>query len=635
MSRSHAQRLTGLMAGLLLLGGAVLAQEPPPEGDPGPAPPEGQVVPDPLQPPPGGEVAPDPQPPPPDGPQPPAMPQLPGAGEEYDPEAPGEPVRVERPEEQERVEEQLKRIREVRPRALTAERESVNRLENLPAEAFSPVLAARRETIRLTLPEAIGLALQNNPDYLVALLQARSAAEGVPEAVAAFLPALTFEAAYTEGRPPFFSANPFSGFPIGLQTASFDNFSVTGGITNRFLTGTTVNFRWQESRQKTENQFSLNPSYSPSLTVELVQPLLRGFGIEVNATPIYLAENASLQQDAVLAQTLSNGVLAVEQAYWNLVRAESELRSQESSLSSALKFLDDQRRRREVGAAADLDVIIAQAGVAQRREGLIVAENAVEARRDELLRLVRPSGEPHKWNVFIVPLDLPWILPEPPMDVESSLAKARERRPDFYQAHLQVEAARRTLLLRENESLPQLDGFATFNQEGLGGQHHNSWSALGSGRFYTWTVGVRVNLPLFLHAERARARRAELDLQAAEAALRGAEANLVLDVRRSIRDVHTAKARIEAARANRILAARRLRATRTQVEHGTAVPRDVLDDLAALAIAESNEIQAYVNYRLALSAVQQAEGSLLDPWLDRLDPRVRRALERLPYDGGY
>lgn len=614
MSRSTPRLRFALLLPLVWAGLAG-AQEPPPapEGDPGPAPPA----------------------PAPEAPEPPQLPQLPGGGEEYDPEAPGESVRVERPEEQDRVEEQLKRIREVRPRALSAERESVSRLENLPAEAFSPVLAARRETIRLTLEEAIGLALENNPDYLVALLQARSAAEGVPEAVGAFLPTISYEASYAENRPPFFSNNPFSGFPVGLRVASSDTFASSLAISNRFLTGTQATLRWTERRQKTENQFSLNPAYTPGLAVELVQPLLRGFGIEVNATPIYLAQNASLQQDAVLAQTLSNGVLSVEQAYWALVRAESELRSQESSLSSALKFLDDQRRRREVGAAADLDVIIAQAGVAQRREGLIVAENAVEARRDELLRLVRPSGDPQKWNVFLVPLDLPWILPEPPMDVEASLARARERRPDYYQQQLRVEAARRTLLLRENEALPQLDAFATLNEDGLGGQHHNAWTAAASGQFYSWQVGVRVNLPLFLHSERARARAAAIDLQAAEAGLRASEANLVLDVRRSIRDVHTAKARIEAARANRILAARRLRATRTQVEHGTAVPRDVLDDLAALAVAESNEIQAYVNYRLSLSAVQQSEGTLLDRWLERLDPRVRRALERQAYSGDW
>jgi hypothetical protein len=58
----------------------------------------------------------------------------------------------------------------------------------------------------------------------------------------------------------------------------------------------------------------------------------------------------------------------------------------------------------------------------------------------------------------------------------------------------------------------------------------------------------------------------------------------------------------------------------------------VLDDVADLAAAESREIQAYIQYRLSLSGLKQSQGTLLDTWLDVLDVRVRRALERDPYD---
>lgn len=609
-------RLLPALIALALLAQGAPAQEPPPDQPPPEAP--------------APEAPPPDRPPPPPDQPPPGKPPTPPAPE-WNPESPGVTVEVEDPEQEARVRAQLERIRELRPRDPEREKSTVERLASQPPDAFSPLLAPRQTVLRLTLEEAIGLALENNPDYLVALLQARSAAEGVPEAHGAFDPVVGGEVSYTEGRPPFFSANPFSGLPPGLVVASFDRTQAQLTLSKRFLLGTQVNFQIGNQRQQTENQFNLNPSYSPALNVELVQPLLRGFGIEVNRTPIDLAENFSLQQDATLAQVYGDAVLAVEQAYWNVVSAEETLRSQERSLSSAVKFLDDQRRRREVGAAADLDVIIAQAGVAQRREGVIVAENGVEARRDELLRLVRPSEDPTKWDLFLVPLDLPYLLPEPVISVTRSVERARTRRPDHWLSQLQVESARKTATLRHNEALPALDAFASLGQEGLGGQDHEAWSAVGSGRFYSWTVGVRVNMPLFLRSERARARAADIDVDTALARLRATEANLVVDVRRAIRDVHTSKARIDAARANRILAARRLRATRTQVEHGTAVPRDVLDDLAALAQAESSEIVAYVNYRLALSAVQRAEGTILDRWLERLDPRVRRALERAPF----
>ncbi len=117
-------------------------------------------------------------------------------------------------------------------------------------------------------------------------------------------------------------------------------------------------------------------------------------------------------------------------------------------------------------------------------------------------------------------------------------------------------------------------------------------------------------------------------IERAEISLRSVEANVVLDVRNASRDIRTSKARIEAARAARILSKERLEATRARVETGAAVRRDVLDDLAALANAETSEVQAYVNYRLAISRLRQATGTLLDDSLDVLDDRVRKVLER-------
>lgn len=543
--------------------------------------------------------------------------------------AEGEEVQVEREVELQRIRLELERIRRERLRMAAAELKLRDKARDLADQ--SPVIAPRVEVLPLTLEQAIGMALENNPDYLVELLRARAAQEEVSVSLGVFDPVIGVEATYAENRQPFFSANPFSGFPIGLNVASSDSLRISTSISKRFMTGTQARAFWEESRQKTENVFALNPAYAPAVGIELTQPLLRGFGIDVNMAPVRIAENLALGADAGYADFLMAATVSVEESYWTLVRAEEQLRFQERSVESAQKFLDDQRRRREVGAASDLDVVVAQAGVAGQREGLIAAENALEAARDGLVRLVRPSSESSRWDVFIIPTDRPWMLPEPDLDPERTVQLARERRPDVHRALLDIDTAEHSLVLRRNEALPQLDAFAQLREDGLGGQHHSAWTALGSGRFYSWNAGLRLNLPLFLRSERARVRAAQHDVERAEAAIRGVEANIVLQVRRAIRDVRTAKAQIEATRASRILAARRLRATRTQVIHGTAVPRDVLRDLADLAAAESAEVQAYINYRLALTRLEQAKGTQLDRWLDRLDPRVRRALDRAPF----
>lgn len=627
--RTANNLLLGLVVGALGVITPALAQDEPPGQTTSPANPAGDPAGDPA----GGPAV-SPPASPAEAPQaPPGPPATPLTIEEAEERAAaeGEEVEVEREAELTRIRQELDRIRRERLRIANRELELEAQARDVTGADTSPVLAPRAELLPLTLEQAIGMALENNPDYLVELLRAQAAQEEVPAALGGFDPVLAVEGSFGESRTPFFSTSTFSGFPVGFSVAESDRLTVSTSLSKRFMTGTQVRAFWEEARQKTENRFSLNPSYGPALGVEVTQPLLRGFGIDVNMAPVRVAENLALGADASYADFLLAGVLAVEESYWALVRSEEQLRFQERSLESAQKFLDDQRRRREVGAASDLDVVVAQAGVASGREGLIAAENALESNRDGLLRLVRPSSEASRWDVFILPTDRPWMLPEPDLDPERTVQLARERRPDLHLALLDIDSAEQRLILRENEALPALDAFASLREDGLGGQHHEAWSEMMSGTYYSWSVGLRLNLPLFLRSERARARAARVDVERAEATIRGVEATIVLQVRRSIRDVRTAKAQIEATRASRILAARRLRATRTQVVHGTAVPRDVLRDLADLAAAESGEVQAFINYRLALSRLEQSKGTLLDRWLDKLDSRVRRALERAPY----
>lgn len=550
-------------------------------------------------------------------------------GREDAEEPAAEEVKVEHPEEIARIQSSLDRLARVRRELKRGSTEELRKtgVKFTQAER-SPRLGEREAVLPLTLREAIRAALANNPDYLVALLDARAAAEGVPQARAAFDPSISFTGTWAQSRSPFFSANPFSGLPPGLAVARARRMNLSTTINQLLPTGTQLSLSYNEARNKSNNAFALNPSYQPSLVANITQPLLRGFGLDVNLAALRNARSSARQSEATLVETYMNAALAVEQAYWNLITSEEQLRSQKRSLESALKLLQDTRKLRKWGRASRLDVTVAKSGVATRREGLIVAESNLEAAHDQMVRLVRPTGDASKWDMFVVAVDLPNLTKEPDLDPTESVQKALNRRPDYYRAQLALDNAQRDMLVAENNALPALNLIGSWTQEGLGGQHHSSWSALGSGRFYTWSVGVNVELPLFLRSERAAVRQAKIMIERAEISLRSVEANVVLDVRNATRDIRTSKARIEAARAARILAKERLEATRARVETGAAVRRDVLDDLAALATAETSEVQAYVTYRLAISRLRQATGTLLDDTLDVLDDRVRKVLER-------
>ena len=188
-----------------------------------------------------------------------------------------------------------------------------------------------------------------------------------------------------------------------------------------------------------------------------------------------------------------------------------------------------------------------------------------------------------------------------------------------------MDSAREQLKAAENNALPSLQAFTFLEEDGLGPSSHESWKSLRSGHFYPTGLGISLQLPLFLRAERAQARQAKVNLDRAEAALQALESDVELDVRRTIRNIRTARARIEATHTARVLSVKQLEAIKKEVEFGVALPRQVLDSQTDLDQARSREIQALIDYRVALSALAKAKGTILDDYADQLPPRIKQA----------
>src|SRR4029079_3987016 len=86
---------------------------------------------------------------------------------------------------------------------------------------------------------------------------------------------------------------------------------------------------------------------------------------------------------------------------------------------------------------------------------------------------------------------------------------------------------------------------------------------------------------------------------------------IALEVRNAATQVDLNRAQIEAARRAHELAIRRLDAEQKKFELGTSTVRFVLEEQRNLAQAETDEIQALVNYAKALVEYNKAIGNTL------------------------
>ncbi len=183
----------------------------------------------------------------------------------------------------------------------------------------------------------------------------------------------------------------------------------------------------------------------------------------------------------------------------------------------------------------------------------------------------------------------------------------------------------------KNQLLPSVDLFAAYNQNGVGGKETirsgfgptapivaqsdgGIFDAFGQlfGYGYTgYSVGLSVQIPLRNRAAQGENARAMTDERIAEQKITSQAQQIALEVRNALTQVDMNRARIEAATKARELSERRLEAEQKKFDLGASTIRFVLEEQRNVAQAQTDELQAIVNYTKALVDIDRAMGMTL------------------------
>lgn len=465
----------------------------------------------------------------------------------------------------------------------------------------------------LSIDDAIRMGLDAEQGLRIARLDRQRAGESVDAAEGAFDVRLGAQGTLTRSRSPFFSSSPFSGLPPGLNAADSNFLSLEGSVEKLFILGTTGRITVSSTRQRTENSFALNPAYEPVIRVDVTQPVLQGFGPSVNGAEIDRAEIGILQADEEQNRQAMETTLRVVEAYWNYVFALEDLELKRQSLSVAIDLLDVNRRKLEQGSIAEIEVLVAETGVATRREAIIGARNAVLDARDALLALVQPGSRSATWDVRVIPTDRPRDV-HVAVDPETSFARAERYRPELRTLALTRRIREIDLLVAEDALLPRVDVIGSASWSGLGNSPDNSWDALGTGDYYELSLGFSFEWPVPNRTARAQARLARLDIARQDLAGEQTLTGILVEVRAAVRNVLASEERIRAAEQTTRLAERQLEAERTKFEVGVSTNHAVLEFEEDLNTARTAELRARVDLELSRARLYRAEGTILDAY---------------------
>jgi len=301
---------------------------------------------------------------------------------------------------------------------------------------------------------------------------------------------------------------------------------------------------------------------------------------------------------------------AVERVYWRLYASRRELAVRRNEYELAVAQLERARRLVEAGQAAEVEVIRAEAGVAERLEAIIIADNRVRNRERDLKRILNEPGLPIEGPTQIISVTEPNPV-HYSLDLHRVIEFALANRMEMLELELQIAADESTEAFARNQTLPLLAVDYTYGVPGLGDTLGNAFDLMFERNFDSHHVGLSLSVPLGNQAARSRLRRAVSTRLQRIASKSLREAQIRQEVANAVDQLEATWQRILASRQSAILAARTLDAEGRQFELGLRTSTEVLEAQTRLADAQSSEIRAVAEYQIAMADLAFAVGGLL------------------------
>ena len=495
------------------------------------------------------------------------------------------------------------------------------------APVISPTPALPAQTtptgpaLQLTMTRAVEMALESNLGLESDRMTVEDASLAISSARSQFMPLLTTGIFRSSSR-----SIP-GDFTQGALDITSQGVNFTGSLaqTLPFL-GTNYNVQYNGNRN---TQLGGNPLFNPSLgsrlSFNVTQPLWRGFMTDPARANYTISQRQRVNADVELQQQITVLEARVRNAYLDLISAIQGLRVAQQNLEIVQTSLSQARQRVEVGAAAPIELISAEADVARNQERVIVAQAQISTSEDILRTLVLDPDRQDYWQVHIVPTDSIQADPRQ-IDLQAAIGTALTDRLDLAVLKRNLEIEDIQIRVSRDSTRPSVNASLNYQSIGSGGTRlvyddgfppvltdqitRGFGSVLGDafGNAYpNWTVGVNVAYPIGRSFQEATYARAEVARRQSTLELRQLELSIVQQVRDAARQVENTYQRVLVTRVALRASEQQLDAEQRRFAAGLATNLELQVRQQELANARINELQAAIDYNRALIQFERVQ----------------------------
>ncbi len=452
-----------------------------------------------------------------------------------------------------------------------------------------------------------------------------------------------------------FTTPQSSAFITGTNSFIQRNDITNFGYQQGFLSGTILNMGLSNSTVTSNNRSAdFNPSTTSTLSFQLTQHLLQGWGRAVNSRQIRIARNNREVSDLVFKQQVITTVSAVMNLYWDLVSFNEDVRVRKQALSLAEKLYNDNKKQVEIGTLAPIEIVRAEAEVAARQQDLTLSETQVLQQDTIIKNALSRNGvaSPSIADAHIITTDrirIPDVEPIAP--IQDLTATALSARPELGQNRIQITNSKINLQGDRSALLPTLDAVASLNNNGLAGQPSSLPEIPGRPRFPTgyfiggygtvlsqlfgrnfpdYSLALNLNIPIRNRAAQADMVNDQLTLRQQELSLQRLENQVRVDVQNAVIGLQQARARYQASVKARILQEQTVDAEQKKYALGASTIYNVILTQRDLASAQSTEVAAAAAYAKARVELDRSTGQTLNNNNISLDEAFRGSVSRPP-----
>ena len=529
--------------------------------------------------------------------------------------------------------------------------------------------------LMLSLEDAISLGLENNLALAVEkyvpwqdeanLLLAQSGANGPLR----FDPTVTSNLYLQEqtepinnpffvGVAPTSSATPSATVPIGIiNHSAVANFQYT----QNFVTGTQFQLTFDNTRASTNLGFDLfNPYDQSTLTLQITQPLLNGFGKLPNERYILEAKNTVKVGESQFAQQVMTTITQVANDYWELVYARENVKVEQVAVAADQQLYENNKKQLEIGTMAPLDVITAQSQLATDQQALVQAQTTQLLDETTLLvAITKDALAAQLQGVEIVPTTPIFNPPPEDISLQDAVHEAWQKRPELQQDALNLKNAGIEIKATQNALLPTVNLYGQYQAIGLAGKQTvttttptafaadlaapivdatgmpvdlysaevsaatvntsifrsglgEDWDRMINGNYPSFEVGLNITLPIRNRAAQAANATAQLNQRQQEVQYREEQNTILLNVRQALITLEQDRAAIAAAQEARIYAQQSYDDSVKQLQLGSTNAFTVVQKEQLLVAAEGVELRDRINLIEAELNFNQAMGRTLE-----------------------